>query len=103
MSAHPWPQLIGHDSHLIQVGPMGCSPGRLDYRLGDSKSTWLLSETEFPAPGIHMMATLCHVSGVQGRPVFDEMEELVPHRRLPGFLEALQALDLPLTELSLLF
>lgn len=49
------------------------------------------------------MATFCHVSGVQGRTVNDEMEELTPHRSLPGLLEALQALDLPLTELSLQF
>lgn len=47
------------------------------------------------------MVTLCHVFGVQGRPVYDEREDLAPHRGLPGLLEALQALDLPFTELSL--
>ena len=50
---------------------------------------------------MEVMATLRHVSGVQGRPVYDEREELAPQRRLSGLLEALQVLYLLHTELSL--
>lgn len=50
---------------------------------------------------IQVMATLCPVFEVQGRPVYDEREDLALHRGLPGLLEALQALDLPFIELSL--
>ena len=50
---------------------------------------------------MEVMATLWHMSGVQGRPVYDEREELAPQRRLSGLLEALQVLYLLRTELSL--
>lgn len=103
--AWPWPQLIGHRMgtiHGYQAGPMSCSPGRLEQILRNSSFTWLLSSTgELQAPVMQATATLCLVSGVQERPVYDEREELAPSRRLPVLLEGLQALDLPLTELSL--
>ena len=47
------------------------------------------------------MATLCHLSGVQGRSICDKREEL--DSQLSGLLEVPQFLDLPLTELSLQF
>ena len=50
---------------------------------------------------MEVMATLWHMSGVQGRPVYDEREELASQRRPSGLLEALQVLYLLLTELCL--